>query len=106
MKTKVETEGMVVTNRKDIAEFFKAMELTGLEINYTKISKATGISVATVFDIWNRIKNHNEITIEVKIKGNTIYEKVLCSCCNIKRYKKDYNFKKKMCNVCVKRMKR
>jgi len=106
MKTKVETEGVLIINRKDIAEFLQAIELTGLEINYTKMSKATGISVATIFDVWNRLKKHNDITIEVRIKGNTEYEKVLCSCCNIKRYKKDYDFKKKMCNVCVKRMKR
>jgi len=46
MKTKVEIDGVILTNRKDIKKWFEAIEQTGVRINYSavarKLKKAVG----------------------------------------------------------------
>jgi hypothetical protein len=69
MKAKVLVDGLVITNRQDIQKFFKAIEETGLEINYSAVAKKLKLPVTTVFCVWAKFKEINNIDILLTIKG-------------------------------------
>jgi hypothetical protein len=70
MKTTVEEpSGILITPRKDIEKFFRAIEKTGVEINYSNVAKQMGVSVSTVYDIWQNFLNRNKVEAIIKIQG-------------------------------------
>jgi DNA-binding MarR family transcriptional regulator len=69
MKTKVKVSGVLLTNRKDIRKIFKAIEQTGLDVNYSKLARKLNMSVSTVYDAIKKFEERNDIELIFCVKG-------------------------------------